>query len=345
MIYAPVIIPTMCRSEHLIRCVESLRKNSWADKTDVYIGLDYPTQESQRKGYNIIKQYLEGEFSEFHSLTVFIRKKNLGASRNTRALMKACAKEHDRYLYVEDDLELSPNYLQYMDEALMAYENDDSVVGIAGYSYPLSWAAAPGCTVVKQNFNASAWGRGFWFKKRNKLMRFLRPNGLSRQFPRAYHSGKFEQMIDFAVKDYVTLTKNGWSSRRGFLNSTTDVAMRIYLAVCRRYYIMPLTSKVRNHGYDGSGLYCQRIEGKTDSSHVDGYAFSQQPIDTDTDFTLVEDTRFPMEENRELLNRFDAVPQEEMEQIWQDAKRIAAGGPYYGLFQRAKTIVRRLRRT
>ncbi len=338
MIYAPVIIPTLCRSEHLIRCVESLKKNTWSDKTDVYIGLDYPSKENHWEGYNKIKKYLEGDFPEFHSFRVFIRKKNYGATRNTRALMKCCAKEHDRYLYVEDDLELSPNYLQYMDEALEAYKNDDSVVGVAGYSYPLPWKAASGCTVVKQNFNGSAWGRGFWFKKRKKLMRFLRPNGLSKSFAVAYRSGKFNQMIDFAIKDYVTMAKNGWSSKRGFLNSTTDVAMRIYLAVRQRYFIMPIISKVRNHGYDGTGCFCQRIEGNTNSYHVDGYAFSEQPIDTATDFTLIEDPSFPIEMNRKLLNSFDAVSSEEMEEVWKDAEQIASGGRYYGLIKRLKSF-------
>ena len=345
MIYAPVIIPTMCRAEHLIRCIESLKRNTWADKTDVYVGLDYPVQEKHWDGYIKIKQYLEGDFPEFRSFTVFVRGKNYGATRNTRALMKACAREHDRYLYVEDDLELSPNYLQYMDQALEAYENDETVVGVAGYSYPLPWIAAVGATVVRQNFNGSAWGRGFWFRKRRKLMRFLRPNGLSKRFSKAYRTGCFDQMIDFAVKDYVTLTRGGWSSKRGFLNSTTDVAMRIYLAVCRRYFIMPLISKVRNHGYDGSGIYCQQVEGTAEADRVDGYAFSQQPIDTAADFTLIEDKNFPMEENRQLLNEFDAVSKEEMEQIWQEAERIAAGGRYYGLFQRTKVLLRSLRRT
>ena len=39
---APVIIPTLCRYDHFKRLMESLNKCTWADKTDVYIGLDYP---------------------------------------------------------------------------------------------------------------------------------------------------------------------------------------------------------------------------------------------------------------------------------------------------------------
>ena len=49
---APVIIPTLCRYDHFKRLMESLNKCTWADKTDVYIGLDYPAKEEHRDGCN-----------------------------------------------------------------------------------------------------------------------------------------------------------------------------------------------------------------------------------------------------------------------------------------------------
>lgn len=50
-VYAPVLIPTLCRSEHFIRCIESLKRNTWAQYTDVFIGLDYPPSEKYFDGY------------------------------------------------------------------------------------------------------------------------------------------------------------------------------------------------------------------------------------------------------------------------------------------------------
>lgn len=52
MIYAPVLIPTLCRSDHFIRCLESLKKNTWAKYTEVYIAVDYPAKESHWDGYS-----------------------------------------------------------------------------------------------------------------------------------------------------------------------------------------------------------------------------------------------------------------------------------------------------
>lgn len=345
MIYAPVIIPTLCRAEHFIRCMESLRRNPWAKYTDLYIGLDYPAKESHWDGYRKISAYLENGFPEFRAVKIYKREKNVGAGLNSRMLRLEAEKDFDRYIYLEDDLEVAPNFLEYMDKALMEYENDPDVVAVCGYSYPLNWKAADGATIVRQNFNCAAWGRGFWSNKKRELDHYLTPNGLCKEFSRAYHAGYFDKMIDFAVKDYVTQCEGGWSGKKGFLNCTSDLAMRIYLAVKGKYAIMPLISKVRNHGYDGSGLYCQRIEGNSAGDFcVDNYAFSRQPIDTAESFELIEDERFDLDENRTLLNDFDRVSPETMEEIWEKAKKIARRGKYGGAMLVGKKAVNKVKR-
>lgn len=344
MVYAPVTIPTLCRYEHFVRCLESLRRNRWAQYTDVYIGLDYPAKEAHWDGYRKIGAYLEQPFPEFRSVHVFRREKNVGASFNSRLLREEALRTCDRYIYMEDDLEVSPNYLEYMDKALMAYEDDPTVAAVSGYAYPLNWKCENGCTVAKQNFNASTWGIGIWQAKRRVQIKYLRSNGLSKDFSRAYRNGCFDKMIDYAVKDYVNICENGWSGRKGFLNNLTDVAMRIYLAVRDQYVVMPLVSKVRNHGYDGSGVFCQRIEGSADGDFcVDNYVFSAQPIDESDSFTIIEDQLFDKKANRDLLNRFDRVSSEEMKGIWNRAKRIASRGRYGGVLLLGKKAVKKMK--
>ncbi len=335
MIYAPVIIPTLCRDVHFIRCMESLKKNPWAKYTEVFIGLDYPAKEAHWNGYRKISAYLEQPHPEFRAVHVFRRSSNVGAGANSSLLRDEALKEFDRYIYLEDDLEVSPNFLEFMDKALMEYEDDPSVVMVTGYSYPLDWVAAEGCTVVKQNFNGSAWGRGVWRSKLISVSQYLQHNGLCKDFSMAYRSGRFSHMIDFAVKDYVNMCEGGWSGKQGFLNHTTDIALRIYLAVKDQYAIMPLVSKVRNHGYDGTGLHCQRIEGDLDIVQdrcVDNYCFSAQPIDEKNSFSLVEDKEFDLPANRDLLNHFDQVSPEIMEDVCRRARVIARRGRYGGIF-------------
>ncbi len=38
-VYAPMLIPTLCRDQHFMRCIESLKKNTWAKYTMSILGL------------------------------------------------------------------------------------------------------------------------------------------------------------------------------------------------------------------------------------------------------------------------------------------------------------------
>ena len=83
MIYAPVIIPTLCRYKHFKECLESLSKCKWAEETEVFVGLDYPAKESHRPGYEKIKSYLKevGNMT-FKKIHVFEREVNYGGGKN-----------------------------------------------------------------------------------------------------------------------------------------------------------------------------------------------------------------------------------------------------------------------
>ena len=46
----PILIPTLDRYEHFKKCIESLAKNTHANKTELVIGLDYPPSEKYMDG-------------------------------------------------------------------------------------------------------------------------------------------------------------------------------------------------------------------------------------------------------------------------------------------------------
>ncbi len=342
MVYAPVIIPTLCRDKHFIRCMESLRRNPWAKYTEVYVGLDYPAKEEHWAGYKVIDEYLNGSFPEFREVHVFRREKNVGAAGNSNMLRAEVYKKFDRYIYLEDDLEASPNFLEYIDKSLKEYEDNPDVIAVSGYAYPLEWKIKENCTVVKQNFNGSIWGSGFWHSKRIDVWEHIRSNQLAKDFPSAYRTGRLNAMTDFAVMDYVNLCQDGWSGINGYLNNLYDLTFRIYLGVYNKYFIMPSISKIRNHGYDGSGLCCPRINGNAEGDYcVENYLFSAQPIDESDRFYLKEDKQFDLDANRELLNRFDRVSSETMNAIRRKAKKIARRGKYGGALIAGKKVIRK----
>jgi hypothetical protein len=317
MIYAPVIIPTLCRYEKFVNCIESLKKNTWAEYTDIYVGLDYPVKESHKDGYQKIKDYLKkNKFAEFQSLHVIERKKNKGAIGNLRDLIETCFQKYDRCICTFDDLEHSQNFLQYMDTMLTLYELDGSVTAVTGYSYPVEWKVKEGCNAVKQNFTASIWGMGLWKNDWTEMIHYVENSGLVHDFTKAYRDGKFKLMTDFAITDYVNHVAYG-VYKKSLMSQFTDIALRIYLGVKGKYVIMPVVTMTRNYGFDGSGAYCQEINySNTEDVTSENYDFSRQPIDQNNTFNPIIDKQFDIEFNRTLLNKFDKVDEDKVISAW-----------------------------
>lgn len=76
MIFAPIIIPTLNRAEHLQRCLESLSKCRFAEKTELFISVDYPSAEKYKDGYNKICAYLQKDLKGFKETHIYYQEKN-----------------------------------------------------------------------------------------------------------------------------------------------------------------------------------------------------------------------------------------------------------------------------
>lgn len=304
MIYAPVLIPTLCREQHLIRCVESLRKNTWARYTDVYVAVDYPKSESHRVGYEKICDYLAGDFPEFASLHVIKRPENYGSVRNMQALREDIEKKYDRYIRTDDDVEFSPNFLEYMDKTLMQYEDDEDVIAVTGYSFPIGWKASEGSTVIKEQVVCPVWGIGYWVKKRAVFAKDITDGGLLDIFEQSSRRVMFRRMTESAVCDYISGYTSGLYTKSGLFR-ITDITLRVYLGAKNKYVIAPILSKARNWGHDGSGVSCVDSARQTKKAQSFTYPYAQQPIDESDGFELIESQERYLKENRKMYTVFD----------------------------------------
>lgn len=306
MKYAPFCIITLNRDKHFIRCIESLKRNSWAKFTHVYVGLDYPPSDKYQEGWERICQYLDyGDFSCFASFTVVRQKENVGSGKNSSIIKRLLFEKYDRLIFSEDDIEYSPNFLEYMDKCLEHYEDNPDVIAVTGYSYPIDWQVSLGATCFQQNFNHSMWGVGYWMKKYNAHAPVVTKGKMLDELPAVIREKRYKNMIDVSQKEYIMAALSPMKKMKRMLLGYSDIAMRAYLSVYGKYCITPVISKSRNHGFDGSGIYCQDIKDGDLGGHAWNYDYPNQPIDDATTFDLVEDELRNMEENRYLLNCFD----------------------------------------
>ncbi len=255
---SPVVIPTLNRYEHLKKCIDSLRNNSLAKDTELYISVDYPPSEKYRIGYDAVLQYLSNPIEGFRKVNVFIQEENLGASENGHFLYAKAFEDYDSLIFTEDDNIFSSNFLEYMNKTMEKYENDKSVYAVTGYRWPFNLekrAESFKCSFI------SAWGCGLWkdrvdeFERfrREELLHFLKNVSNRRQFSRwNYHV--YKQSVYVACEKHHMQIYRHNKGENVYRDADFIVVMYMYIKGMK--VIVPYVSKVRNLGHDGSGENC-----------------------------------------------------------------------------------------
>lgn len=263
-IYAPVMIPTLNRIKHLKNCVESLANCTGADKTELYISVDYPPSDKYKEGYNEVLDYVKGGITGFKEVHIYIQEKNLGIE-NFRFLREIITKKHDRIILTEDDNIFSPNFLEYLNKGLEKFKDNKRIWGICAYNYPID---LPQLYCEKYNFyyahEYSAWGVAYFVDR----------------FDRA----EINRNIDYGVKALKNYwRKLTWSARGMLIESVGnkkfpgDLYRILYLLDNDMYCVFPTENLVVNNGHDGSGLNCG-------NSKNDKYSIQHQSHDCHFDF-------------------------------------------------------------
>lgn len=263
--FAPVIIPTLNRYNHLRRCVESLAHCTNAKETELIIGLDYPPSEKYEEGWRMIGEFLP-TITGFKKVTILKRDHNLGAVENMNSLFEYVETYSDRYIFTEDDNEFSPNFLEFINKGLNKYKDNPDVISISGYNYPINMNGYD--KNVYASFHFSAWGCGFWKDKRLKLT----PKGLLKFVFTPYNFFKLIFLSPAHIISLINmLSKHAVHS---------DACYEIFSCVKNQISIFPRISKVRNWGHDGSGEHGS-VKPEEDPCY-------NQTIDTDTSFDYDE---------------------------------------------------------
>lgn len=261
--FAPVVIPTLNRFQHLKKCLESLERCKYSSQTDVIICLDYPSKDEHKDGYNQINHYLNEKKFEFKNTYILRRERNFGLTQNvTSAYDSIIFRNYKFWILSEDDNQFSYNFLEYMNIQLNKYYHDDSVYAVNGYSFPIDIDFNLLANYSYFSHAYSPWGTGFWVHKYQAtsseeadsyLLNFTHAITLLKSAPYV-----FEMLVSmrYSNKYYGDTIYRS----RFILNNTKCVS--------------PVLSKVRNCGFDNSGINC--ID--------DGGFHAKQIIDTSDTF-------------------------------------------------------------
>lgn len=306
--YAPVVIPTLCRYKEFVILMESLRKNTLADKTEVYVYLDYPKAEKHEEGYNKICHYLD-TVTGFKKLHVIKRESNWGARENSEDCALQMMKHYDCFIFTEDDDEFSPNFLEFINKGLEKFKDDPKVFAINGYKHFYNIKYADN-NFFMENVDFSSWGYGIWTNKMQASIDKMQ----------GYY---FRKALLNPFKLYKVI-RNGWNHVLSLIYLSTykyagkfavDGLWSLYCAIEELDIVMPVVSKVKNHGIT-NGMSAEVLG--IDYSEL-SKKFEEQVMDTDTHFNFVGDGYNYYDQNREI---YKAEGYERMS-FWDFLKAVA----------------------
>lgn len=277
--YAPVLIPTCNRYNHLKRCLESLEKCSGANNTDVYVAVDYPPSEKYIEGWERVTEYLRKKESghKFHTFRVYYRDRNYGLGHrnsNIGVLIDDIRTNYDSFISTEDDNEFSPNFLEYMNMCLERFKNDDRIIKICGYNFDINMPP-----MYKNNFYISmrgcAWGTASWFNKRDLELQYYDLDYLRTIIRDDSSYYRLKQIYPRAITLLYGMLKSG--------KLHGDATWEICCALEDKYFILPTLSKVRNYGNDGSGWHSRK------NNNIQNKFYLEQVIDNSETFEFTDD--------------------------------------------------------
>ncbi|MCU1281522.1 MAG: hypothetical protein JWM53_5068 [bacterium] len=242
MTLAPIAIFVYRRAEHARTLLRTLSACPELADSPVYVFCDGAKSPDAVTGVTETRRAVR-EAAPAHAIFVE-RERNLGLSRSIIQGVGELCDRFGRLIVLEDDLEVAPSFLRFMNRALDRYADDERVFQISGYQFPID--PPPSEDAMFLHF-PSAWGWATW--------------------ARAW------KQFDPTASGYATL-KRDRARRRRFdfdgaypyfkmlqaqLDGKVDSwAIRWYLSMFMQngLVLYPGTSLVRNMGFDGSGTHC-----------------------------------------------------------------------------------------
>lgn len=242
MAYAPILLFAYNRLPHLSQTVESLLRNELAAESELFVYSDAPKASGDAKAVSDVRDYIR-RISGFKSITIIERDENWGLARNIIDGVTTQVERFGRVIVLEDDLVVAPHFLEFMNDALVAYENEPRVGHIQACDFTHD-PSLPATFLIKWT---GSWGWATW----KRAWKLFNPDG--KALLAELETKKLTYRFDFNGKyRYTRMLRrqirgknNSWAIR---WNASLFLADVLSLNVGR--------SLVQNIGFDGSGTNC-----------------------------------------------------------------------------------------
>lgn len=241
---APLVVFAFNRPDLLRVTLDALAKNLLADKTDLFIFVDGPRNESDIPKIEQVKE-VAAKTAGFKTISQSFAEQNKGLAKSIISGTTSVIGQYGKVIVVEDDLYTSPSFLVYMNEMLQTFENDKRIFQVSGYS-------TKGCipegydNPCYLSIRAHSWSWGTWKDRWETVdwdVKDFEQLKASRARQNAFNKGGSD--LYGMLKGYMEGKNNSWYIRFNYEMHKQG-----------RYSVCPLRSLVRNDGFVPESTHC-----------------------------------------------------------------------------------------
>jgi hypothetical protein len=238
---APIALFVYRRPDLTRRTLDALAENQLADRSEIIVFSDGPKTPDAALGVAAVRALVANliGFSKVHIVAV---EANQGLARSIMSGVTRLVEEFGQVIVVEDDLETSPYFLRYMNDALEHYANQSRVAAISGYHPPMDVA-------LPETFfqcDAECWGWATWQRSWSKF----EPDGI-----KLLSELKRRHLLHFFDQDGTTPYTDMLRGQISGANDSWAVRWRAHVILNDMLSLYPGRSLTRNIGNDGSGTH------------------------------------------------------------------------------------------
>ena len=248
---APIVLFVYNRLWHTQQTIEALQNNELASESELFIYADGAKNEKVSDQVSEVRSYIK-EVDGFKKVTIIEREKNWGLANSIIDGVTQIVNKYGRVIVLEDDLVTSPFFLGYMNDGLEFYKDEDKVMHISGYIYPIDNDKLNDTFFIKPDtcWGWATWGRAWkYFKKDTD-----------------YYLSIFDKSMikDFNLNNSYDYFRQIKQNSKGSINTW---AIYWYASIYLQHGLSlhPSRSFVSNIGHDGEGVHCV----KTNAYNVD----------------------------------------------------------------------------
>lgn len=243
---APVVIFVYSRPEHTKRAIESLAKNEKAKYSDIFIFSDGPSNCKDIENINKVRNYIFSLVDKhiFKSIEIQISENHKGLANSVISGVTKILNQFDKVIVLEDDLIVTTDYLDFMNEGLDYFKDYKEIWSISGYSPNIKvpnnylydiYFSYRGCSsgwgTWKDRWELIDWDVKDWEMFRRNIIKQIKFNRGGSDLSLMLHNQMKGKIDSWAIR---------WCYAQFKLNKLT---------------VYPVKSKVKNIGMDGTGTH------------------------------------------------------------------------------------------